>query len=335
MLVICEDCAKKYHIDESRITASKARFPCKACGHIIVVEKPSSAAAPEVKKNEVPVSTPPPTAKAERRTAAEAAGFPAAVGGRGRPAALYLSAVMLVGLLAAGGAFSYLYFSYVPELVEHQLNLRGLALAIALKETVRTPLQEQNYLEVNQAVRQTAKLPGVAYAAVMNDKGAVIAGHFNSLSGFDSRFAQQVKEKGFPADIIAQSGLERKGVRLNMGGQPIHDRTLPLADFGGEIHVGIPVAEVDSEIHAALFSPLLFAPLGVGLMFAVIILLLVERLLTRPLRNLTSAANRISLGELDLPVALDGTRELRELATALKRMRHSIKIAVERIAARS
>ena len=40
MLVICEDCAKKYNIDENRIKGEKARFTCKECGHIIVVEKP-------------------------------------------------------------------------------------------------------------------------------------------------------------------------------------------------------------------------------------------------------------------------------------------------------
>jgi predicted Zn finger-like uncharacterized protein len=39
MLAICEDCAKKYHIDESKIKGSRARFSCQECGHIIVVVK--------------------------------------------------------------------------------------------------------------------------------------------------------------------------------------------------------------------------------------------------------------------------------------------------------
>lgn len=329
MLVICEDCAKKYHIDESRITAAKAKFPCKACGHIIVVEKP------EAGRNEAPSAASPLSADenrtggaADRRAAAEAAA------GRGKPAALYLLATMLIGLLAVGGGFGYLYFQYIPAIVNRQIELRGLALAISLKETIRTPLQQKNYLEVNQTVRQTAKLPGVAYAAVTNEKGIVIAGHFNTPNGFDSRFAQQVKDKGFPADILAQNGLERKGVTINVGGLPVHDRMLPLADVGGEVHVGIPVAEADSEIRATLFSPLFFVPAGIAVVFVILILVLVDRLLTRPLHSLTSAANRISLGELELAVAPCGTRELRELATALKRMRHSIRTAVERMAAK-
>lgn len=39
MLVICEDCAKKYNIDESRIKSKRARFSCKECGHIIIIDK--------------------------------------------------------------------------------------------------------------------------------------------------------------------------------------------------------------------------------------------------------------------------------------------------------
>lgn len=39
MLVICEDCGKKYNIDESRIKARRARFTCNECGHIIIIDK--------------------------------------------------------------------------------------------------------------------------------------------------------------------------------------------------------------------------------------------------------------------------------------------------------
>ncbi len=41
MLVICEDCSKKYNVDESKIKGSRARFSCQICGHIIVVVKRS------------------------------------------------------------------------------------------------------------------------------------------------------------------------------------------------------------------------------------------------------------------------------------------------------
>jgi ribosomal protein S27E len=39
MLVICEDCSKKYNIDETKMKGPRARFNCYECGHIIVVVK--------------------------------------------------------------------------------------------------------------------------------------------------------------------------------------------------------------------------------------------------------------------------------------------------------
>lgn len=39
MLAICEDCSKKYNIDESKMKGDRARFSCQECGHIIVVVK--------------------------------------------------------------------------------------------------------------------------------------------------------------------------------------------------------------------------------------------------------------------------------------------------------
>ncbi|MCW5213261.1 HAMP domain-containing protein [Desulfobulbus sp. TB] len=62
-----------------------------------------------------------------------------------------------------------------------------------------------------------------------------------------------------------------------------------------------------------------------------ILLVFLNKLITQPMRNLTNVANRISLGELDLAIIATGPREIRELGAALERMRHSIKVAMERL----
>jgi DNA-directed RNA polymerase subunit RPC12/RpoP len=43
MLAICEDCSKKYNVDESKMKSDRARFSCQECGHIIVVVKKTAA----------------------------------------------------------------------------------------------------------------------------------------------------------------------------------------------------------------------------------------------------------------------------------------------------
>ena len=71
MIVICEECGKKYRIDPSKIRGAAARFKCRVCAHTIVVSKPPSAsptalpadlpgteAAAEATDKEVPAAEP-------------------------------------------------------------------------------------------------------------------------------------------------------------------------------------------------------------------------------------------------------------------------------------
>ena len=45
MIVICEECGKKYRIDPSKIKGAAARFKCRVCTHMIMVSKPQAATA--------------------------------------------------------------------------------------------------------------------------------------------------------------------------------------------------------------------------------------------------------------------------------------------------
>ena len=42
MIVICEECGKKYRIDATKIRGDAARFKCRVCTHMITVAKPQS-----------------------------------------------------------------------------------------------------------------------------------------------------------------------------------------------------------------------------------------------------------------------------------------------------
>ena len=45
MIVICEECGKKYRIDPSKIKGAAARFKCRVCTHMIMVSRPQAAPA--------------------------------------------------------------------------------------------------------------------------------------------------------------------------------------------------------------------------------------------------------------------------------------------------
>ena len=63
MIVICEECGKKYDIDAARIKGLEARAKCKACGHIIIITrketKPAAPSPPLRAEESLPKSSEP------------------------------------------------------------------------------------------------------------------------------------------------------------------------------------------------------------------------------------------------------------------------------------
>ncbi len=57
MIVICEECGKKYRIDPSKIRGKAASFKCRVCTHVIMVAKPESELPPSP-PDAIPVSRP-------------------------------------------------------------------------------------------------------------------------------------------------------------------------------------------------------------------------------------------------------------------------------------
>ena len=51
MIVICEECGKKYRLDAAKIKGAAARFKCRACTHMITVSKPQPTSLAEAAKD--------------------------------------------------------------------------------------------------------------------------------------------------------------------------------------------------------------------------------------------------------------------------------------------
>jgi len=58
MIVICEECGKKYRIDPAKIKGRAASFTCRACNHLIVVSKPEAAVAESAGPSNAPRARP-------------------------------------------------------------------------------------------------------------------------------------------------------------------------------------------------------------------------------------------------------------------------------------
>ena len=68
-----------------------------------------------------------------------------------------------------------------------------------------------------------------------------------------------------------------------------------------------------------------------GLFVATVLVMLLGRSITRPVRRLVDVADRMSLGELDVDIDVTGTNEIGQLAESLRRMQASLRSAIERL----
>lgn len=337
MIVQCEACVKRYWIDDAKIVKERMVVDCPNCAAKIKLQRPQpkpdtategqASAASDAVVAPMP-QTPP---KSDWYVDKGLAGGDSRIGRLtiGKMMLLvFLTFVVLTGAILAG-----LYMKYVPALMHEQVDLRTYSISRAFSTAIQQPLLIKNYLLVNQMAGTNAKLPGVAYVSVLNKKGILVAGILGDSERFSPAFMQAVTENGFPKEIASQNpipnGAKESAKDFSVDGRKIHDVAVSIGETGGEAHVGLFTGDVEAAIHRSL------VPL-VALLVAIAFLgslsfIFVARTISAPIRSLTQAAEKISLGDIDLPIDVKGRGEIGELASSLERMRFSIKAAMHRM----
>jgi len=235
--------------------------------------------------------------------------------------------------LTFSAAVTAIYQLYVPDLVMRQMDLRTQAVANQLASAVLEPLVVRNYLRVNKIAEVTAKLPDVAYAAAINQRGIPVAGIFGELGRFDGEFGRKVKVEGFPKALLEQhtlpTGAKESIQGVEIGGQRLREVVLPVGDTGAQVRVAIFTSALEAEVQKTLI------PLGITLAlllsFGALTVYFTARTVSEPIRLLTQEAQRISMGQLDQVIDVKGGGEIWELAHAFQRMQTAIRYAVEQL----
>lgn len=172
MIVICEECGKKYKIDPAKIKGELARFKCKACSHIITVNKQESVTKREPTPEAVIES--PPVVQAPRLKEDDAANqapsaqtseptIPSAadrVERRKKKAGMGLTTkvilLMLLVSLLPGAVYSFISFK--------QTNERILSDTTRFNEQITAALADEVDEWIDKNVRilnAVAKMPGI------------------------------------------------------------------------------------------------------------------------------------------------------------------------------
>lgn len=121
---------------------------------------------------------------------------------------------------------------------------------------------------------------------------------------------------GRPVSFIDESGTNATGVGVKISGDWI-----------------LAVRQNDSEIFASATSSRLFAitVLLVTIIISVMMAIMAGRSISKPVLSLADAANRMSLGEMDVRIDVNTNDEIGILAEAVSRLQTSLKIAIQRL----
>jgi HAMP domain-containing protein len=197
MIVICEECGKKYRIDPTRIKGRAASFKCRACTHLIVVSKPEASVLEPAASPLAPESRPTiesiTTSIEDGATTAvsDAAVMPAAeesairpprrAGGIGLRTKMLLLFLLLPMLLMAGASLLYL----------RQLETTTDLLTGESTKFVNR-MAEEKIADISAAVAMECKLYLLSHPELKKED-------FNQDIGFKSIAVQKVGLTGYTA----------------------------------------------------------------------------------------------------------------------------------------
>ncbi len=198
-------------------------------------------------------------------------------------------------------------------------------------------------------------------------RGALVAG---DVLNNDNQLVDQLKQMVYKENIEAgsatlylgetavassRSGAAGRGVGetitqeifnyvLNQGKEFIGTETIgeisyvsayvPIKDISNQI-IGIysvSVRETWFRQFQNYIRNFIIIVIGAAILFSVLLTYIVATRMTKPIEMITEAANKISLGDLDVPIQVKtGGDEIGRLADSLDRMRISLKSAIERL----
>ncbi len=219
------------------------------------------------------------------------------------------------------------------------LNGKTIAWQIWTEKSSKIP-----YLILSVPIKRTNRFVGVLANAMRLDN---VSKRIINWEGEKGGFAFLVDKNGKaiahknPVYVLQHKNLSRhpliaafmKGQRGSISFKDNHGN--PILGNVRETALGWAVAIQLEEKEAFYFIEQLmsyaYLLLGVTIVFVFIIAWFFGRAISRPIIKLTDAADRISVGDLDVEIKTNQKDEIGDLAEAIARMQDSIRLSIERL----
>jgi HAMP domain-containing protein len=222
--------------------------------------------------------------------------------------------VLVMGVIV----LSIVYF-LTESALRKQVDFRSSAIATNLSDAAAPYISRRSVLELDALVAKYGRLEGVAYAFVQDGKGEIIA---SSSQPFPAELGNTLNDARQDRTATSRS--------LTLRGRPVHETRAPVLEGRlGAVRVGLWDDTIQQDVRRTLLPIILVTAICLGV--AAILSVFIAGTVVKPIIELSAAADAMSRGQLDVPIAVRSDDEIGELARSIERMRASLKAAISRL----
>ena len=363
MIRVCDSCGKQYRIDPEKMGTDEATFKCVECGSLIEVKKPQ-AGAPGIEPPDDAAQSRKATKTADAAAPAKAKTHKGFLGLRGKiliifclvpiAAMSFASIYYMMRMLDFSNEITRENYQIVTELAESAIEEKARSVAVEVKrflndhpglrkeEFNRHPVLKdigiQKVGETGYTVLVSKSMEGEPSALWLHPLQKLIG--VDIVKAMKKRLGPEYKRWFDIQDKAFRTGKESSGyykwfdkrekymTMVPVEGTPFFVSSTTYLD---EFTRPVKRLQTRSESLSKEAVRVGLIILAATILFVAIVALLYGNRLSRNLRHLTEATERMSVGELNEEIDIKSKDEIGVLAEAISRMQDSIRISIERL----
>ena len=329
MKIVCENCGKKYKINEDRITGESVKVRCKACGGTIEVVKPQPEVldesdlvydSPVSSEPEIPEEKPVGQAfkfvendaeKEEPSPSPPTRDAKGATGGVGWKNSIQTTISAILILLTTAILLGFVMFNYfaakskMNEELKHFSEITSTRLSKYLVEPLWGVDEKQIEDSLNSEMMEKR-----IYAIIIFDR--------------DTKRVFLGKKRDNNWKIISARG--------NITGKLLksHKKIVRGKETIGDVEVYVTLKFMEEELYRSVVNIVITAiVLNIAIFLAVFVTF--RKIIIQPVMKLTDVAERMSVGDLNAKIDIESKNEVGLLAEAIRRMQFSLRLALDRL----
>lgn len=237
---------------------------------------------------------------------------------------------VVAGIVIFSGVMITAIYYYLGKTLTQSLVEQGRIVGLNLAELAAEKLVVEDIVSLRMNIEKYRHYANIEYIIVEDFNHQIQADTYNGDVP-----QELINANSFDISDDSDHHIRLVSFDVNGSNENFYDILVPIKEgLMGFARVGMKKSYVDAEIRKTLLYLGIITSAGI-LVSIFVALIIITTQITRPVLYLTKAAENISLGNLDLSIELKVKNELQTLASAIDRMRESLKTCLERIKARA